>query len=86
MPETKHTTIVYTTTIILSSIFFFIFGLTCGQITRLCQKRKKSPLNGENSPDYEVVPIRVPSIVKSQEMRQEVHFQPNEAYGQIMRT
>ena len=89
MPDIKHTTNVYTTAIIssvLSSIFFFIFGLICGLITRLCQKRKKPPLHSENSPDYEVVPNRVPSNTNSQETHQEVNFQLNEAYGQIICT
>lgn len=90
MPELKHTTNVYTTAIIISSvlcsIFFFIVGLICGLITRLFQKREKPPLHHENSPpDYEVVPIRIPSIATSQEVHQEITVQENEAYAQITR-
>lgn len=90
MPEIKHTTNVYTIAIIISSalcsIIFFIFGLICGQLTALFQKRKKPPLHSENSPDYEVVSIRVSSIANSQEVHQDVNLQLNEAYGQVVDT
>ena len=76
------TVIIITISSVLSSI---IFGIICGQITRLFRwKKTKQSLNSENSPDYEVVPISVRGIANSRKTHKEVNLQQNEAYGQVI--
>jgi hypothetical protein len=74
-----------------SSIFFFIVGIICGQITGLIKKKTKSKqprLSRDsigNSPVYEVVPpIDSPTTAKNysnQQAPKEVNVQMNEAYS-----
>ena len=73
---------------VLSSIVFLVFGLLCGQITRLFSYKKKKtnlkphalgPLDDRHSPVYEVVP----PIPNKQKAPREVNLHLNEAYGPV---